>query len=212
MIKLVSEEISHYCEAHSTLPSKVAQDLETYTLENVPMAMMLTGPLVGSFLGQLIKLSKAKKVLEIGTYTGYSALVMAESLPNDGEVVTLDVNPETNDIAKNYWKKSPHGKKIRPILGPALETLEKLDSEFDFVFIDADKGNYLNYLKKSLLLLKDDGLIVADNCLWSGRVLEKNGDEATQSIKEFNDWVKNNSALEGTLVPLRDGLFLIRKA
>lgn len=209
---LVSEDIHEYCLAHSTLPSKVCEEIHGYTREKVPMAQMVSGPLEGSFLGLLLQSIGAKRVLEIGTFTGYSALAMAERLPADGEVVTCDVNPETMRLAQSFWDKSPSGKKIKPMLGPALETLEKVTPGFDFVFIDADKENYLNYLKRALPLLKINGLIAADNTLWSGKVLESNPtDTMTAAIKAFNDWVKAQPDLISTLVPIRDGLLVIRK-
>ena len=164
-MNLVSEEINQYCSNHSTVPSSLCEELASYTRESVPMHQMLTGPLEASFLGLMIHVVGAKRVLEIGTFTGYSALAMAERLPADGEIITLDINPETNQIAKTYWNRSPHGKKIRAILGPALESMESLKGRsFELVFIDADKENYLNYLKKALPLLEPTGRHSSGQC------------------------------------------------
>lgn len=211
-MNFVSDDLNKYCENHSSVPSPACEDIAAHTRAHVPYAQMLTGPLEGSFLGLMVHVVNAKRILEIGTFTGYSALSMAERLPDDGEIITLDVNPETNEIARRFWAKSPHGKKITPILAPGLETLATLKGPFDLVFIDADKTNYLAYFQKALPLLSPRGLILVDNCLWSGRVLEKSpSDSDTQAIQKFNDYVKSQASLECTLLPLRDGVFVIRK-
>lgn len=213
-MNLVSEEIDQYCASHSTVPSQLCEELAQNTRANVPMHRMLTGPLEGSFLGLMIHVLGAKRVLELGTFTGYSALAMAERLPADGKVITLDTNPETNRIAQSYWDRSPHGKKIQSILGPALQSMEQFEeSSFDLVFIDADKGNYIHYLKKALPLLRTRGVILVDNVLWSGRVLQSHPtDPDTAAIQQFNEFVTGNSQLESVLLPLRDGIYVIRKS
>jgi len=208
----VPEKLEDYCVSQSTLPSSCAEAIRKYTEANVPYSQMLIGPLEGSFLGFLVSLTRAKRVLEIGCYTGYSALTMAERLPTKGELITLDIDPKTNKIAQKFWAKSPHGKKIRPIIGPALESLKDLKGPFDLVFIDADKTNYLNYFKKCLPLLSSGGFIAVDNCLWNGEVLHKNtGNPDTRAIQKFNDHIKKRKDLEAVLLPVRDGIFLIRK-
>ena len=137
---------------------------------------------------------------------------MAEHLPENGLLITLDINPETIEVAKNYWQKSVHGRKIQSILGPALETVKTLDQVFDFIFIDADKENYLSYLKASLDILSDKGIIAVDNALWSGRVLDENSqDKDTQAIQEINNFISRQPEVYATLLPVRDGLFLIQK-
>lgn len=210
---LVSEDIEKYCLAKSTRPSKYCEAIHEYTKANVPMSQMVVGPIVGSFLGFMVRLSRAKRILEIGTYTGYSALVMAEQLPVDGELITMDVNEETTGIAQSFWKKSPDGKKIKSVLGPALENLEKIKGPFDLVLIDADKENYLHYLKRALTLLSPQGIIVLDNCLWNGRVLENPPPEgSTKALQDVNDYIASNKKLIGCLSPIRDGLFLVQKA
>ena len=211
-MRLVSENIDHYCLNHSSAPSSVADELFRFTQANVPMSVMLSGPMVGSFLGFLISASRAKRALEIGTYTGYSALVMAERLPPNGEVITLDIDATGVEIARQFWAKSPHGQKIKPVLGDALNSLSDLSSTFDFVFIDADKESYIHYLERSLELLSETGIIVADNCLWSGRVADPTNQEiSTIAIRNFNEYVHSRSDLQVTLLPVRDGLYLIRK-
>lgn len=173
---------------------------------------MLTGPLEGALLGFLCRLMGARRVLEFGTYTGYSALSMAEALPEGGEVVTLDVDEKNAALAQQYWDKSPHGGKIRLVLGSASETVQTLEGMFDLVFIDADKPGYLKYLDAALAKLSPRGVIVADNCLYSGEVLEPVAPtESGKAIQQFNARVKNDAALDVVLLPIRDGIYLIRK-
>lgn len=206
-------EISEYCIEHSTRPSADCDAIEKYTVEKVPMSVMLSGQLVGSLLGFLVGTTRAKRVLEIGTYTGYSALCMAERLPADGELITLDINPETAKIAQSFWDKSPHGKKIKSIVGPAGESLKGLKAGFDLVFIDADKPGYTNYLEAALPLLAPTGAIVCDNCLQQGEVLDPTTPEPSpRAIRVFNQKVSARADLECVLLPVRDGLMLIRKS
>ena len=171
MLTLIDPKITDYCLEKSHLPPSLCDELETYTQNHVDMAQMLSGKMVASFLGFLLSSHNARRVLEVGTYTGYSALAMASELPSNGQVVTLDISPETTTIAKKFWARSRHGKKILPLLGPALDTMDKLDPPFDLVFIDADKKNYLHYLQRALKLISPQGIIVLDNCLWGGKVL-----------------------------------------
>ena len=212
MTHIVKEEISLYCEKHSSLPGSITEELAEFTRKNVEYPQMLSGHLVASFLGMMIKLVGAKRILEVGTYTGYSALCMAEHLPANGELITLDISKERVAVAKEFWDKSPHGKKIKSILGPAKETFAQLEPSFDLVFIDADKPGYLDYCKAALKLLSPTGVIIADNCLWNGTVLDKSTQDADAlAIQKFNDFIASDSSLQKTLVPIRDGLFVIRK-
>ncbi len=172
---------------------------------------MLIGELEASFLRFLVGLIRAKRILEIGCFTGYSALAMAEGLTQNGELVTLDINPDTTKIAQEFWKKSPNGGKIKLFLGKAAESLQKIKGPFDFIFIDADKSNYKKYFLKALTLLSLSGMIAVDNCLWGGEVLKGHSkDQDTNAIVEFNHYVRSRVDLEATLVPIRDGVFLIR--
>ena len=223
MLPLIDPKITDYCLEKSHLPPSLCDELETYTQNHVDMAQMLSGKMVASFLGFLLRSHNARRVLEVGTYTGYSALAMASELPSNGQVVTLDISPETTTIAKEFWARSQHGKKILSLLGPALDTMDKLDPPFDLVFIDADKKNYLHYLQRALKLTSPQGIIVLDNCLWGGKVLpphEKQKeeqkksleqDEATTGIKEATDFAYHHQGLYSTLLPIRDGLLLIHK-
>ncbi len=207
----IEPEVEDYCRQQSTLPGKINEEIYAYTQEHVPYSQMMIGPLEGSFLGFLVSLTQAKRVLEIGCFTGYSALAMAERLPQSGELITLDIDEKNVAIAQSFWKKSPHGAKIKPILGPALSSMKQLSGLFELVFIDADKSNYSSYFEQALPLLSPQGVIAVDNCLWSGEVLKEGGDKDTLALKKFNQMIQERADLEKILLPLRDGVFLIRK-
>lgn len=203
--------LEKYCVSHSTRPSDLARELEKYTRESVHGSQMLIGEMEASLLTFLIKLAGVKKILELGTYTGYSALVMAEQLPNDGKVITIDINPHTTQLAQSYWDRSPHGKKITSILKAGPEALQEIHETFDLVFIDADKNNYSHYLNWALEHLSPKGLIVVDNTLWSGKVLNPGLDKQTDSIIAHNELARDLKGYIKTLLPIRDGMFLITK-
>ena len=173
---------------------------------------MLTGAHEGALLAMLVRLVGARRVLEIGAFTGYSALCMAGALPADGEILSCDINPETSAIAQSFFDRSPHGHKIRLRLAPALETLAGLpDSQtFDLVFLDADKENYVNYYEAVLPRLRPGGVIVADNVLWSGRVLAPK-EKTDHAVAAFNEHVRRDTRAECVMLPVRDGVSLIRK-
>jgi caffeoyl-CoA O-methyltransferase len=208
------EEIDEYTRAHTTPPEDLLQRLYEETREKLAAPQMLTGPVEGRFLQTLVWASRARRVLEIGTYSGYSALSMAAALPDDGELITCDVWEEANDMARRYAGESPHGSKIDFRLGPALETIETLEGPFDLVFIDADKENYINYFHATLPLLADRGLIVFDNTLWSGRVVEghDDGSPQTKAFRELNDALASDPRGVVVMLPVRDGVTLFRKA
>lgn len=212
MDNFINHELSQYAVNHSTRPSQYCKDLQNYTLENVELSQMLIGEMEASFLGFLIRSLGVRNILEIGTYTGYSALAMAEQLPENGKLLTLDVNSRTAKIAQDFWAKSPDGHKIQQILGPGLESMDSVEKgSIDLIFIDADKNNYINYLKKGVDLLSPKGIIVLDNTLWSGRVLEENPlEEQTRSIKEVNDYIAKDPSLYSCLLPIRDGMLLVK--
>ncbi len=208
------EEIDEYARAHTTRPDELLERLYDETHEKLSAPQMLTGPLEGRFLEMLVWASGAKRVLEIGTYSGYSALSMAAALPDDGELITCDVWEEANEMARRYAAESPHGSKIDFRLGPALETIETLDGPFDLVFIDADKENYVNYFHATLPLLAERGLIVFDNTLWSGRVVPgyDDGSDQTKAFRELNDALVGDPRGVVVMLPIRDGVTLFRKA
>jgi caffeoyl-CoA O-methyltransferase len=207
------EEVEEYARAHSTPPDDLLERLYAETHEKLNAPQMLTGPLEGRFLQTLVWATKARRVLEIGTYSGYSALSMAEALPDDGVVITCDVWEEANEMARRYAAESPHGHKIDFRLGPALETIETLEGPFDLVFIDADKENYVNYFHATLPLLAERGLIAFDNTLWSGRVVPgyDDGSPQTKAFRALNDALVADPRGVVVMLPIRDGVTLFRK-
>lgn len=207
----IPKEIEDYCIEHSTQPEETAKALQKHTMESVHGSNMLIGEMEASLLKFLIRANGSKRILELGTFTGYSALIMAEALPDDGKIITIDLNPSTTEIAKQYWAQSSHGKKIELILKPGLEALKSLDGKFDFIFIDADKNNYSNYLEWALDHLSEKGIIVTDNTLWSGKILTPGLDKQTDSIRAHNLMARELEGYVKTLLPIRDGMFLIQK-
>jgi caffeoyl-CoA O-methyltransferase len=208
---IVEAEVETYAEGHTTPDGELFERLAEETRARTTAPQMMVGRIEGQFLAMLVAQQKAKRILEIGTFTGYSAISMASALPADGELITCDVDPETTAIARRYMDESGHGDKIETRLGPALDTLATLDGPFDIVFIDADKPNYRNYYEAALPLLADDGLLIADNVLWSGRVVEADGDESTRAIKEFNEHVRADDRVLSVMLTVRDGMTLVRK-
>jgi caffeoyl-CoA O-methyltransferase len=209
---IVPRKIEKYCLHHSTTRDKLLHELENYTRRHCEDSQMLIGPHEGALLTMLVRLTDTRRVLEIGTFTGYSALCMAEALPKTGRLITCEIKPRHAEIAQSFFDRSPHGRKIRLRLGAALETLADLPASatFDFVFLDADKENYVNYYEAVLPHLRSGGLIVADNVLWSGRVLmpKKKTDRA---VVKFNKHVCRDPRVECVMLPVRDGVSLIRK-
>ena len=211
MKSLVLPDIEAYAEAHSAPESDVCRRLREETYRKMDCPQMVVGPLEGAFLKVMAMSVEARRVLEIGTFTGYSALCFAESLPDDGQVITCDIDSESTDMAKRFWAQSPHGSKIHLQLAPALETLQKLSGPFDLIFIDADKANYVNYFRRALDLIADHGVILIDNVLWNGDVLKSPApDTNTAAIQELNRVVHAEPQVSAVLLTIRDGIFLIK--
>ncbi|MCW5785259.1 MAG: class I SAM-dependent methyltransferase [Nitrospirales bacterium] len=211
MKSLVLPDIEAYAEAHSLPESEVCRRLREETYRNMDCPQMVVGPLEGAFLKVMALSVGARRVLEIGTFTGYSALCMAECLPDDGMVITCDIDPESTDMAKRYWAQSAHGTKIHLRLGPALETMATVTGRFDLIFIDADKANYVNYFRQALELISDNGVILIDNVLWNGDVLTHPApDTNTAAIQELNRVVHAEPRVSAVLLTIRDGIFLIK--
>lgn len=207
---LIPESIEAYAEAHSEPVAPLFEELRKETYASMRSPGMQVGRLEGDFLKLLVRLSRARRVLEIGMFTGYSGLMMAEGLPDDGELITCDVDPKAEEMARRYHAQSPHGRKIKIRMGPALDTIATLQGPFDLVFIDADKGNYSRYFDAVLPLVRQGGLIVADNTLWSGRVLAPQSDD-DRAIVAFNDKVAQDPRVEKVLLTVRDGMTLMLK-
>lgn len=204
------EEIEKYCWDNTTPEPKLLQELAQETREKMQYPQMLTGRLEGRFLKLLVGLSGAKEILEVGTFTGYSALSLAEALPTDGRLITCEVDPGAAQMAKSYFARSPHGQKIELRLGPALSTIASIDYPLDLAFIDADKENYVNYYEAILPKVRSGGLMVFDNALWSGTVLNPK-DEESLAIDTLNKRVSSDSRVESVLLTVRDGVHLVRK-
>jgi len=171
---------------------------------------MMVGPVEGQFLKMLATLTGARRILEIGMFTGYSTLAWAEALPKDGRIVTCEINPDTTEIAKRYFAESPHGHKIEIRLGPALDSLKLMHGIFDLCFIDADKENYGAYYDRCMELVRPRGLIILDNMLRGGRVLDPQ-DRPSQVVDALNKRIRNDPRVENVLLPVRDGIMLVRK-
>lgn len=210
----IKNEILNYCEKHTTAENDILKALNRYTHANVLQPRMLSGHLQGRFLSMISQMIKPEYILEIGTYTGYSALCLAEGLKENGLLFTIEKNEELEHIIEKHVRASPFNQQIKMMFGDALQLIPTLDVMFDLVFIDADKKNYLNYYHLVLPKLKKGGFILADNVLWSGKVLnetEIENDKDTHAIHTFNEFICNDSRVECMLLPLRDGLMLIRK-
>ena len=214
MSPVVDPAVDTYAEAHSEPPGEVLERLAEETRAKTTVPQMMVGPLEGRFLAFLVRALRARRVLEVGTFTGYSSICMASALPYDGRIVTLDVNAETTEIARRYAAEAGVVDRIDYRVGDAGETSETiagLEGPFDLVFIDADKSGYVDYYEAALPMLADGGLIVADNVLWSGRVVSEPDDDSTRAIQRFNDHVRDDDRVEQVLLTVRDGMTLIRR-
>lgn len=211
MNRLVATGIETYAQAHSTPESDLCGALREETQRRMEAPQMIVGPLEGAFLKMMTQLVRATSVLEIGMFTGYSALCFAEALPADGTVLTCEIDEESAALARQYFARSPVGKKIEIRMGPALDTMRHLQGPFDLIFIDADKINYVNYYRRALDLVSLQGVILIDNVLWDGDVLKQPPpDEKTAAIQELNRVVATDSRVTAVLVTIRDGVLVIR--
>jgi len=210
---IVDPSVEEYAEAHTSPEGDLFERLAAETHEKTTAPQMMVGRIEGRFLGVLVRGLRARRVLELGTFTGYSSISMALALPSGGRVITCDVNEETTAIARRYAEEAGVADRIDYRFGPGLETIAQLDGTFDLVFIDADKPNYVNYYEATLPLLAEGGLIVADNTLWSGRVIdETDNEDTTQAIRAFNDHVAGDARVENVLLTVRDGMNLVWRA
>lgn len=210
MIPIVPEHIEAYAAAHSTPEAPLFAELAAATRAQTTQPQMMVGHTQGLLLEFLVRMTGARRVLEIGTFTGYSTLSMAEGLPDDGSIVTCDIDPKATAIARSFWERSPHGRKITLTLAPALDTIASLAGPIDFVFIDADKTNYVRYWDACVPKVCAGGVLVADNVLWSGDVLDPKTDDA-RALAAFNEHVLRDARVEVVMLPIRDGVTLAVK-
>jgi caffeoyl-CoA O-methyltransferase len=209
---IVPDEIDAYAEAHTTAPPELLAELADETKATLRAPQMLTGTIEGRFLEFLVYALKARRVLELGTYSGYSSLSMAAGLPEGGHIDTCEYEEKHAEVARRYISQSPYADRITIHLGPALETIERLEGDFDFVFIDADKENYVNYYEALVPRLADGGLMALDNTLWSGRVLDDSDDsDGTRAIKAINERIASDERVTSVMLSVRDGVTLVRR-
>ncbi|MFQ5672923.1 MAG: O-methyltransferase [Nitrospinales bacterium] len=206
----INEDIENYACDHTQDEGELLQRLKDETYDKLEIPQMLTGRIEGRFLKLLALLVDARRIVEVGTFSGYGTLSMAEALPEDGRIVTCEIDPVAIAFARRYFAESKHGKKIDLREGPALETLETLSGPFDMAFIDADKENYINYYEAILPMMRRGGLIAVDNVLWGGRVLDPQ-EASDKAIHAFNEKVKTDARVDQVMLTVRDGIYCLRK-
>lgn len=210
-MEFLPEDISDYVEAHTTPETEFLNHLNRETWQKMLQPRMLSGHLQGRVLSMISHMVQPERILEIGTFTGYSAICLAEGLRPNGKVTTIEIDEELRKFIENTISKSGYKENIELIIGNALEVINDLKDTFDIVFIDADKGNYINYYNIVFDKVKRGGYLIADNVLWSGKVLKDDQDEETETLKEYSDMVQNDQRVENVLFPVRDGLMICRK-
>ncbi len=212
-MEFISKDLSDYCENNTSPESEALAQLNRETHLKVVSPRMLSGHLQGRFLSFISKLQQPKLIVEIGTYTGYSALCLAEGLHQEGKLISIDVNEETSSFAKSFIAKTEYANHIDLVLADAKEYVTKIKEPIDLVFIDADKKNYLTYYHLMIDKIKSGGIIIADNVLWSGKITmpEEEMDRETLALHQFNQFVQQDNRVENILLPIRDGLMVVRK-
>lgn len=212
-MEILSDELEKYISQHTTAESEILARLRKETFQKTTQPQMLSGGYQGQLLSLISKMINPKNILEIGTFTGYATLCLAEGLQKDGKIITIDRNEELMYIPQKYFKESEFSNQIEMKIGNALDILDELEDNFNLVFIDADKSNYINYYNKIIDKMNSGGVILADNVLWYGKVMEetKANDQDTLILKEFNQMLVSDSRIEVVLLPVRDGISLIRK-
>lgn len=210
-MNFISDQLQQYIDDHSMEESDLLKALDRETHKKVLQPRMLSGSYQGRLLALLAKMIGPKKILEVGTYTGYATLCMAEGLTTDGLIDTIDHNEELADMQRRYFDQSPYGSQIVQHLGEAKDILKTFAGPYDLVFLDADKENYPHYFDLIIDKLETGGVILSDNVLWSGKVLEKATDEATSALQEYNHKINTDVRVETVVLPIRDGLTITRK-
>lgn len=207
----IKNALTDYAELFTSAESPVLKELRENCFANYSNSSMLSGFVQGRILSMFSNMIRPRRVLEIGTYLGYSALCFAEGLTDNGKVITIDIQEETNKVARSYAARTEYAGRIDFLLGQALEIIPTLDEVFDLVFIDADKLNYSHYYDLVFDKVRSGGFIIADNVLWSGRVLDREKDAETQALHDFNQKIQADTRVENILLPVRDGLMVMRK-
>ncbi|MEN9987495.1 MAG: hypothetical protein RLZZ585_534 [Bacteroidota bacterium] len=211
-MEFISQELDQYCCSHTTEENELLKRINRETHVEVLQPRMLSGHFQGRVLSMLSKMIQPNRILEIGTYTGYSALCMAEGLTPDGKLVTIDVNEELANRVQGYFNASEFAEQIQYIISPALDVIPSLNERWDLVFIDADKQNYIEYYELILPLVRPGGYVILDNVLWSGKVAESDkNDKDTVLLRKLNELIHSDERVEEVLLPIRDGLMIARK-
>ncbi len=212
-MEFIDERLDDYVCAHTSEESDLLYKLNRETHVKILQPRMLSGHFQGRVLSMFSKMIQPKRILELGTYTGYSALCLVEGLHEEGELITIDCNEELEEFATIHFEQHVRKDSIKQLVGDAIDIIPTLQGEFDLVFMDADKDNYLNYYNLLIDRIPSGGYLLADNVLWSGKVIEEksNNDKDTKAIKEFNLFVQNDDRVENVLFPIRDGLLMLRK-
>ena len=213
MFTLISDEIEDYCEKHSSKEEDILYQLYRETFQKTLRPRMISGHIQGLFLQMISNLVKPKRILELGTFTGYSTICLAKGLTNDGLIYTIEEEPELEYIIHKYLHQTPLYSKVKLMIGKALDIIPSLHETWDIIYIDADKTNYLNYYKILLPSLSKNGILLADNVLWSGKILNhpSSDDKETKALSEFNEYVHNDNNVTKLLLPLRDGIMIVQK-
>ncbi|MDP6922729.1 MAG: O-methyltransferase [Lutibacter sp.] len=211
-MNFLPDAIDRYVVNHSQEAPALLQQLEKETWQRVLSPRMLCGAYQGRILAMISKMSRPRRILEIGTYTGYSALCLAEGLPEDGQLITIDINEERHHFVQQFFDKSPYKDQLTPMVGNALDLIPTLNDTWDLVFIDADKTNYVNYFKLIIDKMNPGGIILSDNVLWSGKVVEKPDPEDvdTNTLVTYNELLRSDKRIETLVLPVRDGLTISR--
>jgi len=211
-MKIINEKIQHYAEIFSSVEPEILVELNRETYVNHLYPRMLSGHHQGRFLSMISKMLNPRRILEIGTYTGYSALCLAEGLAENGVLHTIELNNENEDIIRKYIEKTGNTNKIILHFGTALNIIPGIDEIFDMAFLDADKESYIEYFNLVIDKIRSGGIILADNVLWDGKVLDKRSkDKESVGIRTFNDYIKNDTRIDHVLLTIRDGIMIIRK-
>lgn len=213
-MEFISTELANYSEQHTTAESDLLKKINRYTHANILMPRMLSGHLQGRALAMFSQMIQPKYILEVGTYTGYSAICLAEGLRGDGKLITIDNNEELEELVLQNVSESRHADQIIVRTGDAVEIINEYTFAWDLVFIDADKENYLNYYKQVINQVRSGGYILADNVLWSGKIIDEKAlekDHDTKKIHEYNTYIQNDDRVENILLPIRDGIMISRK-